>query len=62
MYGRFDSSVDMGALGLLMLMGSNFLIKVTRPQNIVLFILMFCNLVIFIKNIDPMAMHQHQEA
>ena len=41
------------AQGLLMLMGSKFLIKMTRPQNIVLFILMFCGLVIFIKNFDP---------
>ena len=41
-----------GAQGLLMLMGSKFLIKMTRPQNTV-FILMFCGLVIFIKNFDP---------
>ena len=37
---------------LLMLMVSKFLIKMTRPQNIVLFTLMFCSLVIFI-NFDP---------
>ena len=41
------------AQGLLMLMGSKFLIKMTRPQNIVLYRIMFCGLVIFIKNFDP---------
>ena len=43
-----------GTQGLLMSMGSKFLIKMTRPQNTV-FILMFCVLVIFIKNFDPMS-------
>ena len=45
--------VILGAQGLLMLMGSKFLLKITRLQNIVPFILMFCGLVIFIKNFDP---------
>ena len=34
-------------------MGSNFLIKMTRLQNIVLFIIMFCSLVISIKILIP---------
>ena len=38
--------------GLLMLMGSKFLIKMTRLQNIKITIV-FCDLVIFIKNFDP---------
>ena len=42
-----------GAQGLLMWRGSKFLIKMTRLQSIVLCILMFCGLVIFIKNFDP---------
>ena len=42
-----------GAQGLLMLMGSKFLIKMTRPQNIKSKRTMFCGLVIFIKNFDP---------
>ena len=41
-----------GAQGLPMLMGSNFLIKMTRFQNTI-FIILFCGLVIFIKNYDP---------
>ena len=53
MMTSLQNIVISGAQGLLMLMGSKFLIKMTRPQNIVLLLLMFCGLVIFIKNFDP---------
>ena len=43
----------LGAENLLMMMGSKVLIKMTRKQHIVLFILMFCGMVIFIKNSIP---------
>ena len=43
--------VILGAQGLLVLMGSKFLMKMTRPQNIKR--TMYCGLVIFIKNFDP---------
>ena len=41
------------AQGLLILMGSKYLIKMTRPQKLFFFILQFCSLVIFIKNLNP---------
>ena len=44
--------VILGAQDLLMLTVSKFLIKMTKPQNIVLCILMFCGMVIFTKNSD----------
>ena len=50
--------VNLGAQGLLMLIGSKFLLKITRLQNVVLFIQMFCGLVIFIKNFDPIDSYQ----
>ena len=66
MITSLQNFVISGPQGLLMLMGSKVLIKMTRPQNIVLFILMFCGpqnivlfilmfcgLVIFIKIFDP---------
>ena len=46
----FQNIVIMGEQGLLLLMGSKFLIKMTRLTNIA-FILMCCSLVIFIKNL-----------
>ena len=52
MMNSLQNIVISGAQDLLMLMGSKFLIKMTRPQNTV-FILMFCELVIFIKNFNP---------
>ena len=54
-----ESVVILGAKGCLMLIVSKFLIKMTRPQSIVLFILMFCNLVIFIKTFDPINTVRH---
>ena len=53
MMTSLQNIVISGAQGLLMLMGSKFLIKMTRPQNIVLLLLMFCGLVTFTKNFDP---------
>ena len=47
-----QNTVTAGAQGLLMWMGSKVLIKMTRLQYIVLFISVFCGLVIFIKNFD----------
>ena len=53
MMTSLQNIVISGAQGLLMLMGSKFLIKMTRPQNIKSKRTMFCGLVIFIKNFDP---------
>ena len=52
MMNSLQNIVISGAQGLLMLMGSKFLIKMTRPQNIKIKTV-FCSLVIFIKNVDP---------
>ena len=52
MMNSLQNIVISGAQGLLLLMVSKFLIKMTRPQNTV-FILMFCGLVNFIENFDP---------
>ena len=48
MMTSLQNIIILGAQGLQMLMGSKFLIKMTSPQNIVLFILMCCSLVILI--------------
>ena len=48
-----ENIIISGAQGLIMLMRSKPFIRITRLQNIVLFILMLCGLVIFIKNSDP---------
>ena len=47
-----QNTVIAGTQGLLMSMGSKVLIKMTRLLYIVLFISMFCGLVIVIKNFD----------
>ena len=47
-----------GAQGLLMLMGSKFLIKMTGRKTL-FFILMFCGLVMLIKNFDPINIRRH---
>ena len=51
MMNSLQNIVILGPQGLLMLMVSKFLIKMTRPQKLFLFMLIFCELVIFIKNI-----------
>ena len=45
-------NVILCAEGLLLLLGSKFLIQMTKLQNIKIKRTMFCNLVIFIKNFD----------
>ena len=52
MMNSLQNIVISGAQGLLMLMGSKCLIKMTRPENIV-FYLNVCGLVIFIKILIP---------
>ena len=53
MMTSLQNIVISGAQGLLMLTGLLFLKKMTRPQNIKSKRTMFCGLVIFIKNFDP---------
>ena len=53
MMTSLQNIVISGAQGLLMLMESKFLIKMTRPQNIKIKRTLLCDLVIFIKNFDP---------
>ena len=52
MMNSLQNTVISGVQGLLMLMGSKFLINMTRPQNIKIKTV-FCGLVTFIKNFDP---------
>ena len=53
MINSLQNIVISGAQGFPDVYGINFLIEMTRLQSIVLFVLMLCGLVIFIKKFDP---------